>query len=381
MASLPVLQKESVFQSGAAHAYRIPALLYLPGQQTLLAFAEQRASKKDEHAELIVLRRGGYDASTRQVQWQAQEVVAQAQLDGHRSMNPCPLYDAQMGTLFLFFIAIPGQVTEQQQLQTRANVTRLCQVTSTDHGRTWSSPRDLTDAAIGPAYREWSTFAVGPGHCLQLHDRAQSLVVPAYAYRNLHPIQRPSPSAFCLLSHDHGRTWVRGHFVAQDTLECQVAEVEAGEQRVVTLNARSHLRARIQAQSTNDGLDFQESQLVKKLVEPPPQGCQGSVISFPSPHSGPGSPAQWLLYTHPTHSWQRADLGAYLNPRPPAPEAWSEPVLLAKGSCAYSDLQSMGTGPDGSPLFGCLYEANDYEEIVFLMFTLKQAFPAEYLPQ
>lgn len=77
MASLPVLQKESVFQSGAARAYRIPALLYLPGQQTLLAFAEQRTSKKDEHAELIVLRRGGYDASTHRVQVR-QEVSALA---------------------------------------------------------------------------------------------------------------------------------------------------------------------------------------------------------------------------------------------------------------------------------------------------------------
>lgn len=56
-----------MFQSGD-RAYRIPALLYLPQQKTLLAFAEKRMSKKDEHAELIVLRRGSYDASTHRVQ-------------------------------------------------------------------------------------------------------------------------------------------------------------------------------------------------------------------------------------------------------------------------------------------------------------------------
>ena len=39
------------------------------------------------------------------------------------------------------------------------------------------------------------------------------------------------------------------------------------------------------------------------------------------------------------------------------------------------------TGPDGSPLFGCLYESDDYMEIVFVMFTLQQAFPAEFLLQ
>lgn len=76
MASCPVLHKETVFQTGA-HAYRIPALLYLPQQKTLLAFAEKRASKKDEHAKLIVLRRGSYDASTRQVRVR-QEVATRA---------------------------------------------------------------------------------------------------------------------------------------------------------------------------------------------------------------------------------------------------------------------------------------------------------------
>ena len=67
MVSCPVLQRERVFQSGAL-VYRIPALLYLPQQKTLLAFAEERTSKKDEHAKLIVLRRGSYDTSTRQGQ-------------------------------------------------------------------------------------------------------------------------------------------------------------------------------------------------------------------------------------------------------------------------------------------------------------------------
>ncbi|XP_052494210.1 sialidase-2 [Budorcas taxicolor] len=379
MASCPVLQRERVFQSGA-HIYRIPALLYLPQQKTLLAFAEERTSKKDEHAKLIVLRRGSYDTSTRQVQWHSQEAVSQAQLEGHRSMNPSPLYDEATGTIFLFFIAIPGQVSERHQLQTRVNATRLCQVTSPDHGRSWSPPTDLTDSVIASAHKDWATFAVGPGHCLQLSNPTRSLVVPAYAYRSHCCLKAPSPSAFCLVSHDHGRTWARGSFVDQDTLECQVAEVRDGQQRVVYLNARSPHRARVEAQSANNGLDFKETQWVQKLVEPP-NGCQGSIVSFPSPNVGSEPPDWWLLYTHPTDPQQRSNLGVYLNRWSPVPATWSEPTLLAPGSCAYSDLQSMGTSPDGSPLFGCLYESDDYMEIVFVMFTLQQAFPAEFLLQ
>ncbi|NIG59870.1 sialidase-2 [Pontoporia blainvillei] len=311
MASCPILQRERVFQLGA-HAYRIPVLLYLPQQKTLPAFAEERTSKKDEHANLIVLRKGSYDASTHQVRWHAQEAVAQAQMEGHRSMNSSPLYNEKTGTIFPFFIAVPGQVSEHHQLHTRVNVTRLCQVTSTDHGRSWSPVRDLMDSFIGPAHKDRATFVVGPGHCLQLHNPARSLVVPAYTYCNRPSLQAPTPSSFCLVSHDHRETWVRGKFVARDTLECQVAQVGDAKRRVVYLNARSPLRARVQVQSANDGLNFGETQPVQKLVELP-HGCQGSIIGFPSPRVGSESPDRWLLYTHPTDPRGRANLGMCLN--------------------------------------------------------------------
>lgn len=153
------------------------------------------------------------------LQWHAQEAVAQAQMEGHRAMNPSPLYDEKTGTIFLFFIAVLGQMSEHHQLQTRVNVTRLCQVTSTDHRRSWSPVRDITDSVIGPAHKDGATFAVGPGHCLQLHNPTQSLMLPAYAYGTRPSLQAPTPSAFCLVSHNHGNTWARGKFVARDTLE------------------------------------------------------------------------------------------------------------------------------------------------------------------
>ncbi|XP_042534999.1 sialidase-2 [Dipodomys spectabilis] len=373
MTTCPALLKEKVFQTGV-HSYRIPALLYVPQQKTLLAFAEQRLSKKDEHADLIVIRRGSYDETTSQVQWQDQEVVVEAQLEGHRSMNPCPLYNEQTGLLSLFFIAVQKEISEQHQLQTRINATRLCRVVSTNLGKTWTLMKDLTDIAIGEAHQDWATFAVGPGHCVQLSDTQRSLVVPAYAYRNLPAWERPVPAAFCFISHNHGVKWQRSEFLSEESGECQVAELGSEERTLVYLNARSMRGARVQAQSEDHGLHFQPAQLVSQLVEPP-HGCQGSVVSFPGLHPGRGAWERWLLYVHPTDAQRRTNLGVYLNTQPPDATTWSEPTLLATGSCAYSDLQFMGPGPDGSPLFGCLYEANNYNEIIFLMFTLKQAFP------
>lgn len=76
-------------------------------------------------------------------------VLGTALLPGHRSMNPCPVYDEFTGILFLFFIAVLGHTSESYQLVTGDNVTRLCYISSTDGGDTWSPATDLTETVIG----------------------------------------------------------------------------------------------------------------------------------------------------------------------------------------------------------------------------------------
>lgn len=67
MALLPLLHQETLFQKGP-WSYRIPALLYVPQSSTILAFAEEREDVVDEHARLIAMYRGMYDATTHHVQ-------------------------------------------------------------------------------------------------------------------------------------------------------------------------------------------------------------------------------------------------------------------------------------------------------------------------
>ncbi|XP_065604657.1 sialidase-2 isoform X2 [Cyrtonyx montezumae] len=312
--------------------------------------------------------------------WSGMETIVSAQLEGHRSMNPCPVYDEVSGKLILFFIAVPGRISEHYQLRTKINLVRLCYVTSMDQGRTWSPVQDITESAISTEYKNWATFAVGPGHGLQLSNEARSLVIPAYAYRILDRKQHPVPHVFCFLSFDRGMTWEMGNFVGKESAgECQVAEIHSCGMNVLYCNARSNRGVRIQAVSYDYGLDFEEGQQVEKLVEPP-SGCHGSIVAFPPP---PDVWCQdsWLLYAHPADPKGRRDLGIYLNKSPLNPARWTKPSILFKGLCAYSDLQYMGIGPDGSPLFSCLFEYGIHrqcEEIIFVMFTLKQAFPSEY---
>ncbi|XP_012617895.1 sialidase-4 [Microcebus murinus] len=265
--------------------YRVPALLPVPPGPTLLAFAEQRLSPSDSHAHRLALRRGTLAGGS--VRWGALSVLGSAALEEHRSMNPCPVLDAGTGTVFLFFIAVLGHTPEAVQIATGRNAARLCCVSSRDAGLTWGSARDLTEEAIGGAVQGWATFAVGPGHGIQLPSGR--LLVPAYAYRVdrrecFGKICRTSPHAFAFYSDDHGRSWHCGGLVPNlRSGECQLAVVDGGRaSSVLYCNARSPLGRRVQALSTDEGSSFLPGELVPPLAETA-WGCQGSIVGFPAP--------------------------------------------------------------------------------------------------
>ncbi|XP_058389486.1 sialidase-4 [Diceros bicornis minor] len=277
--------------------YRVPALLPVPPGPTLLAFAEQRLSPDDAHAHRLVQRTGWLAGAS--VRWGAARVLGTAALEEHRSMNPCPVHDARTATVFLFFIAVHGRTSEAAQIAAGTNAARLCFVTSRDAGRSWGGARDLTAEAVGGAEQDWATFAVGPGHGIQL--RSGRLLVPAYTYRVdrrecFGKICRTSPHSFAFYSDDHGRTWHRGGLVPNlRSGECQLAAVDGGRASgVLYCNARSPLGSRVQALSADEGTSFLPGELVPTLAETA-WGCQGSIVGFPAPPSSQPQDEGWSV--------------------------------------------------------------------------------------
>ncbi|XP_062242628.1 sialidase-4 [Platichthys flesus] len=410
--------------------YRVPALLYLSHSRSFLAFCEERLSPSDAQAHLLVMRKGTFYRNY--VEWEDMRVLGSAYLAGHRSMNPCPVYDEFTGTLYLFFIAVLGHTSEAHQLVTGKNVTRLCYISSNDDGDTWTTVTDLTKRVIGDTIKEWATFALGPGHGIQL--KSGRLLIPAYAYHIeckecFGQLCQTTPHAFCFHSDTHGRTWRFGEAVpGPESVECQMVSVDEEDgTNVLYCNARSPLGYRVQALSLDDGAVFQEGQLVQRLVEPR-NGCHGSIIGFPAPlHMGQGldqhshqhthrsrhwtscttssnqtipstpdiasvssstlSPSHvtppdfltptWVVYSHPTWTTARKDLGVFLSLFPRDPDSWRGPWVIYEGPSAYSDLAYLELPPSpGAPpavAFACLFECGArtaYEEICFSIFTL-----------
>lgn len=192
---------------------------------------------------------------------------------------------------------------------------------------------------------------------------------------------------------------------------------------VLYCNARSPLAHRVQALSLDDGAVFQEGQLVQKLVEPR-NGCHGSIVGFPAPfklyqdldnhlqqrvhHSKHWTSCMafsnhtksactcstssitespypdfltptWVVYSHPTGTTERKDLGIFLSLFPRDPDSWHGPWVIYEGPSAYSDLAYLEVSPSaGEPpvvAFACLFECGTktaYDEISFSIFTLHE---------
>ncbi|KFZ59269.1 Sialidase-4, partial [Antrostomus carolinensis] len=436
--------------------YRVPALLYLPCVAKLLAFAEERLSSDDAHANLLVLRRGTVYGSY--VEWEDMRVLETATLQHHRSMNPCPLYDEFTGTLFLFFITVLGRTPEAYQIVTGQNVIG---------GAIKGSPPERGEEGGGqPAGASiWVLVSWSHPWCGQRWSQGRKpMSIKEMGYHIdckecFGQLCKTTPHSFAFYSDDHGRGWRFGEFIPNlQTGECQLVSVDEEDgSNILYCNARSPLGFRVQALSTDDGAVFHGGQLVQRLAAhhvhwQPPQTSQAQpFIDVPTasqdpvmplqgsaqqmlpgfrylptqhatgdelptmstgshhkpakPKEAPGhlshagsvtvvqgdpaatsSPAAffqaptWVLYSHPTSSMSRVNMGVHLSTFPRDVESWTAPWVIYEGPSAYSDLAYMelpygeaSISGSSSIAFACLFEngtRSPYEQISFSMFTL-----------
>ncbi|KAK9955371.1 hypothetical protein ABG768_015253 [Culter alburnus] len=336
--------------------YRIPALIYISEDQTYLAFAGKQKSEDDTDAEVLVMRRGLWK-DDKEVEWDSgHQVLTSACLPNHRSMNPCPVYERDSKTLFLFFICVPNGYSESYQIYQKRNRARLCYVTSKDTGKTWSGITDLKDV-ISEKEKNWATFAVGPGHGVQM--KSGRLIIPAYVYYFKSKCNTPTSHAFAFYSDDKGNTWHVGEHMHGESNECQMAEIIDEGNSTLYCNARSTSRHRVEALSENGGKNFGKPLSAHKLIETG-GGCQGSVLSICPDQS------TWLLYSHPSDKEKRNDLEIYINKSPKNPMQWEPIQCINKGPSGYSDLAVC----EDRKYIACLFECGQKREIETIAFKL-----------
>lgn len=329
-----------VFVSGQEgyHTFRIPALLRTQAG-TLLAFCEGRKTGRGDHGDLdLVMKRSDDGGKT----WGDLTLIYEEGGDAKITIgNPCPVQDERTGTIWLPLCRDNDDVLMMH---------------STDDGRTWSEPVDITKQVKLP---NWGWYATGPGVGIQLKrgSHAGRLVIPC-DHGEKYKGQRVKMS-HCFYSDDGGKSWQLGESVSPHTDECQVVELPDGK---LMINMRNYWAKtggekekgskRAVAYSDDGGETWSDLEFDSTLIEPV---CQASLITGVPDSESSSYP---LFFSNPASKNKRHRMTVRMSP--PGSDEWPISRTLYKGSAAYSSLAALS-----EDRIGCLYERDDYGRITF----------------
>lgn len=330
----------TVFRAGedGYASYRIPAIV-ATHDGDLLAFAEGRVSGAADDGNVdLVLKRSTDDGKT----WGALQVVAE---DADNFVgNPAPVVDPKTGRVVVLATRKDGDDTEIEILTGNGDdSSRVWLLASTDDGKTWTKPSDITSAVKA---KTWRWYTVGPGHAIALrHGPHKGRLVAAAN----HTDATKGAGDHVLISDDGGRTWQQG---ADDTPggsdhpdENTVAELADGTLVFVSRNQNEGATwHRLRATSTDGGQTFATPYApIEDLAVPV---VQGSTLFV----DGAGSTGGTLYFSAPADQSERKDLT--IRTSSDGGRTWSAGALVVAGPSGYSDLIEL----PGNRI-GDLYEA------------------------
>ena len=334
------------------HTFRIPAIL-TTSNGNILAFAEGRKKGESDAGDIdIVMKRSVDNGKT----WSDLMIVWN---QGENTCgNPAPVEDITTGTIYLLTTWNLGEDSESEIIdQTSEDTRRIFIMQSTDEGKSWSSPEDITES-IKEA--NWTWYATGPCHGIQLvkGNYKGRLIIPC---DHIEAVTKKYYSHI-IFSDDHGRTWKLGGSTPQDQVnESVAAELSDGK---VILNMRNYDRSektRKTAISKDGGLTWGNIFADKTLIEPI---CQASLLRY----SYADQDTSRLIFSNPANMDKRENMTLRISYD--EGDSWARSKVLFSGPSAYSDLTKL---PNGN--IGCLYEAgyeNPYQGIVFQEISLRE---------
>ena len=335
------LEQQDLFVAGEGGytRYRIPALAVTTAG-TILAFCEARKFTGSDSDQIDLFLRRSFDGGR---SFDDIQVVATQQ--DWVCGNPAPVIDASTGVIWLLFCKNRKDGDERMICEGKAP--RTVWITSSDDdGATWAEPREITDAVKPP---EWSWYATGPGHGIQLTSGRLLIPCDHIVFENC--VHEDPIHSHVIYSDDGGTTWLVGASADVDTDESTIVETEDGW---LCFNCRNlsprddEGNFRAVAWSRDGGESF--SPTVRDAALPEPI-CQASICRFTDSVQ---HDRNRVIFSNPASSGRD-----HLTVRLSYDECRTWPVsrLLHAGPAAYSDLC---VTPDME--ICCFYECSDDDE-------------------
>jgi sialidase-1 len=338
------------------------------GRGTLIAFAEARASTSDSGSVVVVAKRSEDTGHT----WGPARVVTG---DGSDTRgNPAPVVDPRTGHIILLTCRNAADTTEAQITAGKATAQqsrRIYLQRSTDDGRTFSPPTEITAEVKRP---DWRWYATGPGHAIALtRGPYKGRLIVAANHSTAPPPGSPDTGAeakyygaHCCYSDDSGRTWQIGF--SDDTPDGRVnanestaAQLSNGQIYFNTRNQNGTAPGvRCDAYSNDGGLSLTHPYKPQAALTGPV--VEGNVLQ---PDNGP------LLFSGPADpaSRRRMTIRASLDQG----HTWHAVHTLSNRPAAYSDMVPIGPNE-----IGLLYETGTKtpnDTITFTTLPLRTLIP------
>lgn len=325
-----------IFKKGTEgySCYRIPALIKTK-HGTLLAFAEGRKNNCTDEGDIDLLVKrssdGGKTWSPLQVIWS----------DGVNTCgNPAPVVDQNTGKIHLLMTWNDGDDhIGEINAGTSKNTRRIFATASTDDGKNWDAPKEITSTVKGP---NWGWYATGPCHGIQITQGAHKdrLVIPC-DYIEVGAGRRGN--SHVIYSDDAGASWKLGGVVPQHSSlnpnESTVTELSDGR-LMLNMRVGSNQNQRVYSISSDGGATWSALEQAPALTDPV---CQGSITS------GETGNGFGVFFSNAANTVRNSmtikmstDNGI----------SWTKKKVVFTGPAAYSDLVVLEAGQ-----LGLLYEA------------------------
>jgi len=184
--------------------------------------------------------------------------------------DPAILVDKKTGTIWVIAAWAHGMGngrawTNSMDGNGKETTAQLVMSKSTDDGKTWSDPINITEQVKDPS---WNFLLQGPGNGITMED---GTLVFAIQYID----SERMPHAGIMYSKDRGETWNIHNAARANTTEAQVAEVEPG---VLMLNMRDNRGGSRAVSITTDlGETWKEHPSSRTVLREPV--CMASLIA------------------------------------------------------------------------------------------------------
>ena len=314
--------------------YRIPAIITAPNGD-LIASIDERVPDcgdlrtcKDIN---IIIRRSSDNGKT----WSAIETVVGFPY-GKSASDPSMIVDKTTNEIFLFY--------NYMDLDKEKDVYYLHFVKSSDNGKTWSKPTDITSQIAKPEWhKDFKFITSGRG----IQTRSGKL---------LHTMVNLNSGLHVFGSDDHGKSWYFLDIAIQPADESKIIELADG---TLMINARVNGKGlRYVHTSTDEGKTWKTTP-APELIDP---GCNASIIRYTAIEDG--YKKNRLIFSNAKMKKGRENMTVRISYD--EGKTWNEGKTIYAGSSAYSSLTILENGD-----IGLFFEQDNHTKNPFVSFSLE----------